>query len=86
MAKTVAPLFLHPVAHLARQLRVSRQRASKLLNDGRIEGAYRDVGGLWWIPCVPTITAGSRGPSGGPTTWRFLASRSPKPLKAGGAK
>lgn len=79
MRETVAPLFLHPVAFLAKQLGVTRQRASRLLNDGRILGAYRDVGGSWWVPCIPTITLGTRGPSTGPSR-RFRELARPKPI------
>lgn len=75
MAKTVAPLVSHPVSYLAKQLGVSRQRASRLLNDGRILGATKGPDGRWSVPVLPDITAGRRGPGPGPSTRRFYEPR-----------
>jgi hypothetical protein len=49
---------------LAKYLGISRQRASKLLNDGRIMGAVRDAAGAWDLSRLATasVTAGKRGP------------------------
>lgn len=49
---------------LGRHLGVSRQRASALLNAGRIEGAAKLQDGRWqaWLPIA--IAPGARGPLG----------------------
>ena len=75
MVKTVAPLVSHPVSYLARQLGVTRQRASKLLNDGRILGSRRGVDGRWLVPVLPDITPGQRGPAPGASTRRFYETK-----------
>jgi len=49
---------------LAELLGVSRQRASKLLNQGRVLGAVRDLrSGEWDLSgCIGQVRAGRRGP------------------------
>lgn len=71
IAPPVGPLFGHPVAYLAKQLGLSRQRTSKLLNTGRIVGAERADDGTWQVPCLPMIVPGRRGPRS--RAWRFVA-------------
>lgn len=79
MAETVAPLlFRHPVVFLARQLGISRQRANKLLKDGRIAHACQLPDGSWMWPAIPSITPSSRGPAPGVSVARFYQ---PKPYK-----
>lgn len=53
------------VVSLASFLGVSRQRASKLLRDGCIEGASPDNDGTWWISTPVRLKPGSRGPVSG---------------------
>jgi hypothetical protein len=71
IAPPVGPLFGHPVAYLAKQLGLSRQRTSRLLNTGRIVGAERAEDGTWQVPCLPMIVPGRRGPRS--SAWRFVA-------------
>lgn len=80
MAITVAPLVSHPVSYLAKQLGVSRQRASKLLNDGRILGACKGPDGRWSVPVLPDISPGQRGPGPRPSTSRFYERRPVVPM------
>lgn len=77
MQITVAPLVTNPVRFLAKQLGVSRQRASRLLNEGRILGAFKGPDGLWRVPVLPSIVPGERGPRPGRSSARFYEHRAP---------
>lgn len=73
VARTVAPEILSSMGSQARLsvtsvgalLGVSRQRASKLLRDGRIEGAHPAQDSTWWIPTPVRLKPGARGPVSG---------------------
>jgi len=51
------------VSRLAAYLGVSRQRANRLLLEGRIEGAFKTPAGVWMLPSAsPTVIHRRRGP------------------------